>query len=353
MKIDGKHYRSIWPSGSSVEIIDQTLLPFSFSTRTLSNVTEVAEAIKTMRVRGAPLIGVSAAYGVALAMQTDPSDANLQQSLTMLAATRPTAINLRWALAHMQRHLTPLTPNARAKAAFEEAARMADEDVAINAAIGNYGAEVIAAIGKKKQGTVEILTHCNTGWIATVDIGTALGAIYTAHDQGVPLHVWASETRPRNQGALTAWELGAHGVPYTVIVDNAAGLLIQQGKVDICIVGTDRVTRNGDVCNKIGTYLKALACKAHGVPFYVALPSTTFDWEVEAGKDIPIEERIGDEILLLGSNKVFPEGSRAHNPAFDVTPHELVTGFITERGVVTPSELPSLFEEKAHGKAYA
>ncbi len=352
MNISGRHYRTIWlgADGWSVEVIDQTKLPHRFETIALRSVEDAARAILTMQVRGAPLIGATAAYGVALAMRADPSDAGLDRAIPFLAAQRPTAVNLRWAVEEMRRVLTPLKAADRAAAAYAHAAKICDDDVEICRRIGDNGLALIKDIAaRKKPGEpVNILTHCNAGWIACVDWGTATAPIYRAHDAGIPVHVWVDETRPRNQGAsLTAFELGAHGVPHTVIVDNAGGHYMQHGKVDLCIVGTDRVTRNGDVANKIGTYLKALAAKDNGVPFYVALPHTTIDWRLDDGRKIEIEERSADEVLKMTGRlpdgsvatvDIAAPGSPAANPAFDVTPARLVTGFITERGVCSASE---------------
>ena len=352
MRINGQHYRTIWlaPDGWRVCVIDQTRLPFRFETVTLSSAEAAAEAIRSMIVRGAPLIGATAAYGVALAMRADPSDTALDEALTLLGATRPTAVNLRWALGRMGRVLKPLDPGRRAEMAYSEAALICDEDVALCRSIGEHGLGVIRSIAAEKAegATVNILTHCNAGWLATVDWGTALAPIYLAHDAGIPVHVWVDETRPRNQGAaLTAYELGAHGVPHTVIADNAGGHLMQHGEVDMVIVGTDRTTATGDVANKIGTYLKALAAHDNGVPFYVALPSPTIDWSLSDGlREIPIEERSAREVTHLSglaedgevrSIRVVAPGSNAANPAFDVTPARLVTGLITERGVCEAS----------------
>ncbi|KTS25551.1 methylthioribose-1-phosphate isomerase [Methylobacterium indicum] len=361
MKIDGRHYRTIFPApdGEGICVIDQTRLPFAFETKTLKSEAEAAIAIRTMIVRGAPLIGATAAYGLALAMREDPSDRNLDGARTRLAATRPTAINLAWALDRVAGVLQPLSPGEREAAAFAEAARIADEDVASCRAIGEHGAALIAAIARKKTGPVNVLTHCNAGWLATVDWGTALAPIYVAHDAGVPVHVWVDETRPRNQGAaLTAYELNAHGVPHTVIADNAGGHLMQHGEVDLCIVGSDRTTSTGDVCNKIGTYLKALAARDCGVPFYAALPFSTIDWTLTDGvAGIPIEERDAREVTHLTGRTdegafatvaVVSPGSPVANPAFDVTPARLVTGIITERGVAeaTPEGLLGLYPER-------
>jgi len=347
MKINGTPYRTIWPTAdnTAVEIIDQTKLPHIFTTLRLNTMRDAERAIRDMEVRGAPLIGVTAAYGVALAMRDSTSDAALAEACSVLLAARPTAVNLRWGVEQMRSVLAPLAAGERAAAAWQEAARIADEDVAINAAIGQHGCAIISAIHQRKQATVNILTHCNAGWLATVDWGTALAPIYTAFDAGIPLHVWVDETRPRNQGAsLTAWELGQHGVPHTVIVDNAGGHLMQHGMVDMAIVGCDRVTARGDACNKIGTYLKALAARDNCVPFYVALPTPTIDWTLQDGvKEIPIEERAEEEVTHIAglcddgqvrTVQVTPKDSRAANYGFDVTPARLVTGLITERGVV-------------------
>jgi methylthioribose-1-phosphate isomerase len=347
MKVNGTSYRTIWPTDddAAVEIIDQTKLPHIFTTLRLETMRDAERAIRDMQVRGAPLIGVTAAYGVALSMRHHSSDAALKATCGMLLAARPTAVNLRWGVERMRAFLSPLPESARAAAAWQEAARIADEDVAINASIGQHGSELIRAMHQKKQSTVNILTHCNAGWLATVDWGTALAPIYKAFDAGIPLHVWVDETRPRNQGAsLTAWELGQHGVPHTVIADNTGGHLMQHGMVDMAIVGTDRVTARGDVCNKIGTYLKALAAHDNNVPFYVALPTPTIDWTLQDGvKEIPIEERAAEEVThisglcgdgLVRSVQLTPKGSRAANYGFDVTPARLLTGLITERGVV-------------------
>lgn len=365
MKINGQHYRTIWlaQDGWRVVVIDQTRLPFRFETVALGTAEQAADAIRSMVVRGAPLIGATAAYGVALAMWADASDAALEAALALLGATRPTAVNLHWALARMRGALAGLQPEARAAVAYAEAAAICDEDVALCRAIGEHGLPLIAEIAARKPaGTpVNILTHCNAGWIATVDWGTALAPIYLAHDAGIAVHVWVDETRPRNQGAaLTAYELGAHGVPHTVITDNAGGHLMQRGQVDMAIVGTDRATASGDVANKIGTYLKALAAHDNGVPFYVALPSPTIDWSIHDGlADIPIEERAAREVTHLSgladdgevrTVRVVAPGSGAANPAFDVTPARLVTGLITERGVCAASSdgLAQLFPDLAN-----
>ncbi len=357
MKIAGRHYRTIWPKGEdAVEVIDQTKLPHEFKTQALNSAEDCARAIKSMVVRGAPLIGTTAAYGMALAMKSDASDAALERAHGMLLATRPTAVNLHWALARMRDTLRKRPRDQRAELAWKEAAAICDEDVEVCRSIGEHGLKILQDAAAKKNGqTLNILTHCNAGWLATVDWGTALAPIYMAHDAGIPLHVWVDETRPRNQGAsLTAYELGGHGVPHTIVADNAGGHYMQAGKVDLCIVGTDRVTANGDVANKIGTYLKALAAKDNNVPFYVALPGSTIDWSLHSGRDIPIEERSADELLKmtgrlpgggLATVEIAAPGSAGANPAFDVTPARLVTGFITERGVCEASEagLRSLF----------
>ncbi len=363
MKIDGKAYRTIWlgDDGWSVKIIDQTRLPHALVTARLSTVEEVARAILSMQVRGAPLIGATAAYGVAIAMREDASDEALDKAIAYLAKQRPTAINLRWALDEIRAAVRNLPRGERVAAAYKRAAAIADEDVETCRRIGVNGLGLIRDIAARKQPgePVNVLTHCNAGWIATVDWGTATSPIYHAHDEGIPMHVWVDETRPRNQGAaLTAFELGAHGVPHTIVVDNAGGHLMQHGKVDICIVGTDRVTSRGDVANKIGTYLKALAAKDNGVPFYVALPHSTIDWTLADGLTIPIEERSADEVLKMPGRlpdgsvvtvEIAAPGSPAGNPAFDVTPSRLVTGFITERGVcpATREGLLSLYPERA------
>jgi methylthioribose-1-phosphate isomerase len=346
MNIDGVPYRTIWRSSDSmaVEIIDQTRLPHEFVTLRLENVADVANAIRVMQVRGAPLIGVTAAYGVALAMQACATDAELTRSCQLLLATRPTAVNLRWALTRMQEKLSAVAVSDRNVQAWLEAELIADEDVVINQTIGQNGLVLIRDMWANKGAVVNILTHCNAGWLATVDQGTALAPIYAAHDAGIPVHVWVDETRPRNQGAsLTAWELQQHGVPYTLIVDNVGGHLMQHGQVDMVIVGTDRTAANGDVCNKVGTYLKALAAFDNNVPFYVSLPTPTIDWQIDDGvKDIPIELRDGDEVTYIHGRtgdgelvavNIAPEGSAVANYAFDVTPARLITALITERGV--------------------
>ena len=345
MKIDGTPFRTIWRVGDAVEIIDQTKLPHEFATLRLANMEAAAHAIRSMQVRGAPLIGATAAYGICLALARDASDAALEAAYKTLLATRPTAVNLRWALDDMAAVLRPLKPAQRLDAAWQRAAAICDDDVALCEAIGRHGLPLIEKIGHRP---VNILTHCNAGWLACVDWGTALAPIYMAHDHGIKLHVWVDETRPRNQGAsLTAFELGSHGVSHAVVADNAGGHLMQHGKVDLAIVGTDRVTRNGDVANKIGTYLKALAAEDNDVPFYVALPSTTIDWTLASGDLIPIEERSESEVTTMTGRlpdgkiatvEITPPGSRAANPGFDVTPSRLVTGFITEAGICEATE---------------
>jgi methylthioribose-1-phosphate isomerase len=363
MRINGVAYRSIWvdpDDGWSVRIIDQTRLPWSLEVVRLTTLDEAAHAIRAMRVRGAPLIGATAAYGLCLALRADPSTEAMERAAEALAATRPTAVNLRWALERMLTRLRNTEVRARVAAAYAEAASIADEDAACNEAIGRHGLPLIQEIaGRKPAAPVNVLTHCNAGWLATVDWGTALAPIYKAHDAGIPVHVWVDETRPRNQGAaLTAFELGKHGVVHTVIADNAGGHLMQRGQVDLAIVGADRVTRAGDAANKIGTYLKALAARDNGVPFWVAVPSSTIDWTLADGlADIPIEERAAAEVTditgrapdgTIATLRVTAEGSPAANPAFDVTPARLVSGLITERGrcAATEEGLRVLFPEQ-------
>ncbi len=354
MKVNGVAYRSIAEDGlHAVRIVDQTRLPFEFATERLSSCEAVTQAIRTMQVRGAPLIGVAAAYGLALALQADASDTTLACAHEQLLQARPTAVNLRWALDRMRALLQPLAPAERAAAAWREAGRIADEDVAINRAIGAFGARLIGDVHTRTQRPVRVLTHCNAGWIATVDYGTALSAIYQAHDAGTPVHVWVDETRPRNQGLLTAWELAAHGVPHTLIADNAGGHLMQHGEIDLVLVGADRVSRNGDVCNKIGTYLKALAAFDNGVPFFAAVPSPTIDWALgDPRREITIEERSADEMRVvtgrdergrLARVALADAATAVANPAFDITPARLVTALITERGVAAPAQLQTLF----------
>ncbi|MFL4968560.1 MAG: S-methyl-5-thioribose-1-phosphate isomerase [Xanthobacteraceae bacterium] len=364
MKVDGKHTRTIWvEQDGGVGIIDQMLLPHRFVTATLTSVADVAHAIRTMQVRGAPLIGAAAAYGICLALRADASDEGLERAYRDLLATRPTAINLKWALDEMVASVRNRLRDERVAAAYRRAAEISEEDIAINQAIGRHGLKLIETAAAKKPGEpVNVLTHCNAGWLATVDWGTATAPIYMAHDSGVPVHVWVDETRPRNQGAaLTAWELGHHGVPHTVIPDNTGGHLMQHGLVDLAIVGTDRVTAQGDVCNKIGTYLKALAAADNGVPFYVALPSPTIDFHVSDGiREIPIEQRGADEVTTMTGRtedgrietvRIVPDGSAVANYGFDVTPARLVTGLITERGVVAASRaaLAKAFPARAAG----
>src|SRR5271154_882572 len=364
MKVDGKATRSIWlePDGWSVGVIDQTKLPHRFATARLTTLEEAAHAISSMLIRGAPLIGATAAYGVCLALRANASDESLERAYATLIATRPTAINLKWALDEMVAAVRNRPRSERTAAAYKRAAEICEEDVAINTAIGRNGLPLIEDIAKRKKPgeRVNVLTHCNAGWLAAVDVGTATAPIYLAHDKGIPIHVFADETRPRNQGAsLTAWELGKHGVAHTVIADNTGGHLMQHGLVDLVIVGTDRVTGNGDVCNKIGTYLKALAAHDNNVPFYVALPSPTIDFTVADGvAEIPIEQRSADEVThvtgraadgRIESVRIVPDGSPVANFGFDVTPARLVSGLITERGVIAASRqaLAGAFPERA------
>jgi methylthioribose-1-phosphate isomerase len=339
LNVAGTWRRTIERQGDGVIVLDQAKLPYAVEWLTLATVDDIARAIRDMHVRGAPLIGVTAAYGVAIAMHTDTSDAKLAQ-------TRPTAIILRWALGEMRAQLRDVPPQRRVEHAFAVAGKLAADDIAACEAIGAHGLPLIKA-------GANILTHCNAGWLATVDWGTALAPVYKAHEAGIAVHVWVEETRPRNQGMLTAWELAQHGVPHTVIADNAGGHLMQHGKVDLVIVGTDRTTRGGDVCNKIGTYLKALAAHDNDVPFYAAVPSSSIDWTIDDPSAIPIEERSGDEVRFVTGRgrsgalervEVAPANSNVANPAFDVTPRRLVTGLITERGIATPAELAGLFQ---------
>ncbi|QPC88284.1 S-methyl-5-thioribose-1-phosphate isomerase [Mesorhizobium sp. NBSH29] len=363
MNVGDRHFRTIWlaDDGRSVDLIDQRWLPHDFRIVSVGSIDGIATAIRDMWVRGAPLIGVTAAYGMAIQTVTDASDVALRAAWETLHETRPTAINLRWALNAMMETLLPLPVDQRRAAAYQRAAEIADEDVKLNRNIGKHGLEIIKRIAatKKLGEPVNILTHCNAGWLATVDYGTATAPIYLAAQAGIAVHVYVDETRPRNQGAqLTAWEMAGHGVPHTLIVDNAGGHLMQRGAIDMVIVGTDRTTANGDVCNKIGTYLKALAAHDNGVPFYVGLPSPTIDWTVHDGlTEIPIEERSGDEVSLVWGKtasgeitqvRISPDSSPAANPAFDVTPARLVTGLITERGVAEASAagLLALFPER-------
>ena len=364
MRVEGKPYRTIWlaQDGWSVEIIDQTLLPHRFEVVRLTSLSDAASAISDMLVRSAPLIGATAAYGVCLALHEDASDASLTGARNVLSQTRPTAINLAWALDEMDRAVRGLATDKRLEAAYARAASICDEDIETCRLIGIHGRRLIAKLAEAKtSGPVNILTHCNAGWLATVDWGTATSPIYQAHDTGIPVHVWVDETRPRNQGAaLTAFELGHHGVPHTLITDNAGGHIMQKGDVDLCIVGTDRTAANGDVVNKIGTYLKALAAHDNGVPFFVALPHSTIDWTLDDGFAIPIEERVGDEITHISGLtaegqleriKISAPGSPVANFAFDVTPARLVSGLITERGVceASPAGLAALYPEQSRG----
>jgi methylthioribose-1-phosphate isomerase len=364
MKVGGKAMCSIWlePDGWSIGVIDQTALPHRLVTARLTTLEDVAHAIRAMLIRGAPLIGATAAYGICLALRADASDEALDHAYATLIATRPTAINLRWALDEMTAAVRNRPRGERSAAAYRRAGEISQQDVAINRAIGRNGMPLIQAIARRKKAgeRVNVLTHCNAGWLAAVDVGTATAPIYLAHDNGIAVHVFADETRPRNQGAsLTAWELGQHGVPHTVIADNTGGHLMQHGLVDIVIVGTDRVAANGDVCNKIGTYLKALAAHDNNVPFYVALPSPTIDFTVADGvAEIPIEQRGDDEVATMTglaadgrieTVRVVPEHSSVANYAFDVTPARLVTGLITERGLIAASRtaLAGAFPDRA------
>ena len=365
MRVNDENYRTIWldDSGVAICIIDQTELPHRFVVRKLSKIEHAADAIKNMQVRGAPLIGVTAAFGMYLAMLRDSSNRGIESAYELLLSTRPTAVNLRWALDQMKDKLLLTAEEQRIDVALNNASQLSDEDVELNQLIGEHGLKLLRQFSMK-QGKVRplrILTHCNAGWLATVDWGTALAPIYKAHDAGIPIHVLVDETRPRNQGAsLTAWELSQHGVPHTIIADNAGGHLMQKGLVDLCIVGSDRTTSSGDVCNKIGTYLKALAAHDNDVPFYVALPSSTIDWRIADGvKDIQIEERAPEELSIVKGVqesgeivevKIYPQGSNVSNFAFDVTPARYVTGLITERGICEASTagLRSLFVDQAY-----
>jgi methylthioribose-1-phosphate isomerase len=361
MEINGTPYRTIWVEEprKSVTVIDQTKLPHRFETLRLTSLEEAALAIEDMIVRGAPLIGATAAYGFCLGLEEDASDTAVEAIYARLYRTRPTAVNLRWALDEMRALLDNRPPAERAALAWERAAEICDADVEICKSIGQHGLRLLEDIAAKKPAgeAVNVLTHCNAGWLATVDWGTATAPIYMAYEKGIKVHVWVDETRPRNQGAsLTAWELGRHGVAHTLIADNVGGHLMQHGLVDLCIVGTDRTTARGDVCNKIGTYLKALAAQDNGVPFYVALPSTTIDWTVQDGvAEIPIEQRSGAELTRITGRTeageivtvdIAPQDVVARNDAFDVTPARLVTGLITERGVCAASQagLNGLFD---------
>lgn len=358
MLVGGSPQRTIalGQDGWSVDIIDQRALPHRFVRVQLQSVEEMAHAIRDMWLRGAPLIGAAAAYGLALATRRDPSNDGLARAMALLVATRPTAVNLRWAVNRVHAQLRGLPTSERPAAAYAEAAAICDEDVAVSRAIAENGLPLLERVARGDR-PVQILTHCNAGWLATVDWGTALAPVYLAHERGIPVHVWVDETRPRNQGALTAWELTQQGIPHTYIADNAGGLLLARGQVDLCIVGSDRTTARGDVCNKIGTYLKALAARAAAVPFYVALPSSTLDFSLQDGSEIHIEERDPSEVTEvsgLGSNglpasvQILPSGTKVWNPGFDVTPAALVTALITERGVcpATPAALASLYPER-------
>ena len=363
MNVDGKPERTIRPAadGAGVEIIDQTQLPFAFVRKRLTNLDDIAEAISAMRLRGAPLIGVAAAYGLAFALRDDPSDAGVSAACQRLLATRPTAVNLRWALEQVRAVLRDLPENERAQRAWLRAGELAEADVAICRALAEHGLRLLEkrAAERRGSGPLQVLTHCNAGWLATVDWGTALAPLYLAHESDLEVHVWVDETRPRNQGAsLTVWELAQHGVPHTLVADNAGGHLMQTGQVDCCLVGTDRTTAAGDVCNKIGTYLQALAARDNGVPFYVAAPSSSIDWRVGNIADVPIEERDADELTRISGRSadgeivdvsLVADGTRVANPAFDVTPARLVSALITERGVcdASPEGLERLFPTRS------
>ncbi len=340
------------PARDRVDILDQTRLPQARVIVSLATVADAVQAIRTMQVRGAPLIGATAAFGVALALRSDPSDRGLAEAHALLFGARPTAVNLRWALDRIRARVGPLAAAARAAAAWDEAEAIASEDVATNRALGEHGLRIIERLAAGKPQPLQILTHCNAGALATLGWGTATAPIYLAQGTGIPLHVWVSETRPRLQGArLTAWELRAQGVPHTLIVDAAGAALMRQRRVDLVLVGADRVTRNGDVCNKIGTYEKALAARDNSVPMYAAVPSATIDWTLATGDDVPIEERDATEVLNAGGETIAPEGTQVANPAFDVTPGRLLSGLITERGVCAASSagLRTLFPERANG----
>ncbi len=360
MKIGGKHYRSLWADerGAAVHIIDQARLPYVFEIRTIASLEAMAEAISGMHLRGAPLIGVAAAFGLALAMARDPSDESIATASSRLRATRPTAVNLAWALDRVRKRIGALAPSERAAGAWTEAQAIADEDVALNEAIGRHGLVLLEREFAARKRPINVLTHCNAGWVATVDWGTATAPLFMAHERGIPVHVWVDETRPRNQGLLTAWELAGQGVPHTLVADNAGGHLMQRGQVDPVLVGADRVTRRGDVCNKIGTYLKALAARDNDVPVYAAVPSPTIDFAVSDGlAEIPIEQRAASEVACMTGKtvdgrietvQVVPDGSPVANYGFDVTPARLVTGLITERGVIAANRaaLAAAFPER-------
>lgn len=355
MKVAGRSYRSIWPlEARAIAVIDQRKLPHEFVIAELATLEQAASAIRDMQVRGAPLIGATAAYGVALALHAASDDAALERACAVLLATRPTAVNLRWALQRMRALLLPQPRGERAALAWREAAAICDADVVMNRALGQHGERLLRGLAAAKHGTLQVMTHCNAGWLATVDVGTALAPVYAAFDAGVDVHVWVSETRPRNQGAaLTCWELGQHGVAHTLIADNAAGLLLRRGEVDVVLVGADRVTRDGDVCNKIGTYLKALAARDCAAPFYAAVPSPTFDLELSA-EQIVIEQRDASEVKQVRGRgadgallevAIAPQSTPATNYGFDITPARLVTGLITDRGVcaATRAAIDALF----------
>ena len=356
MKIEGKEYRTIWFDNNTVKIIDQTKLPHKFVIKDLKTVEDSINAIKTMEVRGAPLIGATAAYGIVLAIIENNDQSFLKTSAKELINSRPTAINLKWAVDRMMNKLSGLNSDKILEIALNEAQLICKEDISFCESIGINGLKVIEEIYNKKKDTVNILTHCNAGWLATIDWGTATSPIYHAHKKGIPVHVWADETRPRNQGAnLTSYELNEEGIKNTIIADNTGGILMQRGDVDMCIVGTDRTLANGDVCNKVGTYLKALAAHDNNIPFYVALPSSTIDWNTKYYKDIPIEERNSEELSHIEGVdenneikkiRIYPQKSKSLNLAFDVTPAKLVTGLITEKGVCEASEkgLKGLFK---------
>lgn len=349
MNIDDQPTRTLRadPARGWIEIIDQTLLPHTLHWQRVATLAEAAHAIRAMQVRGAPLIGASAAYGLAIALNESADDAHLAAAAATLRATRPTAVNLHWALARMENRLLPLSTASRRDAAWAEAGAIAEEDVAQNRAIGQHGLAILRGLTPRDGHTLNLMTHCNAGWLATIDWGTALAPVYAAHEAGLPVHVWVSETRPRNQGLLTAWELARHGVPHTLIADNAAGILLRGARVDAVIVGADRIAANGDVANKVGTYLKALACADNGIPFFVAAPRSTIDPDCPHGDAIPIEERDGDEFRLVrgydlnddrpASVRQLPADEAVANPAFDVTPARLVTAILTEHGACAAS----------------
>lgn len=347
--------QTVWREGDGVTVLDQTLLPFRRVNRHLASAAEAAEAIRSMRVRGAPLIGVTAAYGVAIAMASGADDRALTATLTMLGATRPTAVNLHWALERMGQRLRPIAEAERPAAAWAEAEAIAAEDAATCAAIGEHGLTILERLAAQRGGPVRVLTHCNAGWLATCGTGTALAPVYAARAHGIPVEVIVSETRPRNQGLLTAWELREAGVPHTLVADNAAGYLLATGQVDLVITGADRIAANGDTANKVGTWLKALAAREVAVPFYVAAPSSTLDFACPDGAHIPIEDRGADEVCLatgldqqgnVVEVRLAPADTRVANPAFDITPARLITGFITERGLISPTALAEAFAER-------